>query len=317
MDAPRQIERDILLSLYRYSMLTAEQLGILLHYQPRTIHSACRALKQKNWAEPMSLDFLPRNVKGWMLTKEGTRIAFGLTKEQRTWLLRQSGFLLGHMEHLHGSNYFFTDLIRHSLTLPEQEGLIDWIGMRDGGERYPVFTRKSQRTTPLHPDGIGTYRFANSSEIIFHVEYDTGSEHLWVLHGKLWKYVDVLKTFWADVTLANVLFITRDPRRSARILELWQGMRDDAFRKQPTPTVWTTTEDELSEQGPFAPVWQGLQTNGVSFLDFPRLSGGNGDRSVPIGKQTREQPFAKSSRIARSHDKPKRTGGDSDDPSIS
>ncbi|KYP79873.1 replication-relaxation family protein [Ferroacidibacillus organovorans] len=317
MKIPHRIEQEMLLALYRYSMLTTDQLSTLLHYKIDTIYKTSRSLRHQEWIESQSLDFIRRNTKGWVLTRKGIEVAFGLTKEHRPYLLRQTNAAFGQAPHLFGVNRFFTDLIRHSLTRRPEEGLIDWIGMRDGGERYAIVNRKNQRTTPLRPDGIGTYRFANSSEIIFHVEYDTGSEHLWVLHGKLWKYVDVLKTFWADVTLANVLFITRDPRRSARILELWQGMRDDAFRKQPTPTVWTTTEDELSEQGTLAPVWQGLETNAVSFLDFPRLSGGNGDRSVPIGKQTREQPFAKPSRIPRSHDEPKRAGGDPDGPAIS
>lgn len=295
MDAPRQIERDMILGLYRYSVLSAEQLGTLLHYHPRTINNTCRSIKEKNWADPLPLDFLPRNVKGWILTKEGMRIAFGLTKEQRTWLLRQTGLLIGHLEHLYGSNRFFTDLIQQSLTRPDQEGLIDWIGMRDGGDRYPVFNSKNQKTTPLRPDGIGIYRFADGREVICHVEYDTGSEHIWVIHGKLWNYREILKTFWADITRANVLFITRDSRRSERILELWQSMRNDIFRNQPTPTIWTATEDQLMEHGAFAPVWQGIEMKNVSFLDFPRLSGGNGDRSVPLGKQTRQKPFTKTS----------------------
>ncbi|MFD1674795.1 replication-relaxation family protein [Alicyclobacillus fodiniaquatilis] len=293
MDAPRQIERDILLSLHRYSMLTTDQLGLLLHYQPKTVHNTFRPLRSRGWLESLSLEFLTRNVKGWVLTKTGMRIAYDLAKEERKWLLRQSGFPLGQSEHLYGSNRFFTDLIRQSLTRPAQEGLVEWIGMRDSGDRYPIFNRKQQRTTPLRPDGIGIYQFVNGSEAVFHVEYDTGSERLWILRGKLWNYREVLKTFWADITCANVLFITRDSRRSERILELWQGIRNDVFRNQPTPTIWTAAEDELVQRGPFAPVLQGIESKAVSFLDFPRLSGGNGDRSIPLGKQFRKKPFTR------------------------
>lgn len=293
MFVPRHIEREVLLALYRYRMLTSEQLSILLHYELPTLYNAFRILKQKRWVEPLSLDFLPRNVKGWILTKEGMEVAFGLTKEYRIQLLRRSNNPIGQTEHLYGSNRFFTDLIRHSLHSPDDEGLIDWIGMRDAGDRYSIVDRKGKKTTPLRPDGIGIYRFANGHDVIFHVEYDTGSEHLWVLHNKLWQYADILKQFWSNLSLVNVLFITRDPRRSERILELWKVMREDAFRRQPVPAVWTVTEGTLAKQGPFVPVWIGSEHTAASFQDFPRLNGRHADRSVPHGKQVHIQPFAK------------------------
>lgn len=297
MFVPRHIEREMLLALYRYSLLTTEQLCILLHYELPTLYAAFRTLKQKGWSEPLSLDFLPRNVKGWVLTKGGMEVAFGLTKEYRTRLLRESSLFAGQTEHLYGCNQFFIDLIRASLTKELPEGLIDWIGMRDAGERYAVTDRNGKRSTALRPDGIGTYRFQDESEVIFHVEYDTGSEHLWVLHHKLWQYADVLKSFWADISLANVLFITRDARRSSRIRTLWRDMREDAFRRQPVPAVWTATESELASGHLFDPVWQGIDDEPISFLQFPRFPGGHADRSIPFGKQVRIQPtFGKTHR---------------------
>ncbi len=297
MFVPRHIEREILLALYRYSLLTTEQLSVLLHYEQPTLYAAFRTLRQKGWTESLSLDFLPRNVKGWVLTKGGMEVAFGLTKEYRTRLLRESSLFAGQTEHLYGSNQFFIDLIRTSRALEASEGLIDWIGMRDAGERYSITDRNGKRSTPLRPDGIGTYRFRDESEVIFHVEYDTGSEHLWVLHNKLWQYADVLKSFWADISLANVLFITRDARRSERIQTLWREMCKDAFRRQPIPAVWTATESSLASGHLFDSVWQGVEGEPVSFLYFPHFEGGHADRSIPFGKQIRIQPtFAKTHR---------------------
>lgn len=301
MVVPRHIEREILLALYRYRMLISEQLSILLHYELPTLYNAFVTLKREHWVEPISVDFLRHNAKGWVLTKDGMEVAFGLTKEYRSQLLRRSSSPVGQTEHLYGSNRFFTDLIRHSLARPVDEGLIDWIGMRDGGDRYNVVDRKGKRTTPLRPDGIGTYQFTDGSETVFHVEYDTGSEHLWVLHNKLWQYADILKQFWSDLSLTNVLFITRDPRRSVRILQLWKGMQADVFRRQPVPAVWTVTEGTLEMNGPFEPVWTGSERAAATFQDFPRMYGGHADRSVPLGKQVRIQPFAKK---AKGADKP-------------
>lgn len=291
MLAPRQIESEIILALYRYSLLTTDQLSTLLHYKRKTVYKAFHTLKGKGWVQSFPLPFAERNVKGWTLSKSGMEVAFGITKEHRPYLLKHAGVLSGQTAHLYRSNRFFTDLIACSLAYPASEGLVDWVGMRDSGDRYPVTTPKGKRTTPLRPDGIGTYRFEDSSEVIVHLEYDTGSEHLWVIHGKLWAYIDVLKTFWSHPSFANVLFVTQDARRSKRILELWKDMRQDAFRQQPTPNVWTTTENMLDEQGAFGPVWRNIENTGVSFLDFPRLEGGNGFRSVPFGKQVRAQPF--------------------------
>lgn len=276
MFAPRRIESEILLALYRYSLLTIDQLATLLHYERKTIYKAFHTLKEKDWVQSLPLGFVERNVKGWTLFKNGVEVAFGLTTEYRARLLKQTNVLSGQTAHLYRSNRFFTDLIQSSLARPTDEGLIDWIGMRDSGDRYPMTTPKGQKTTPLRPDGIGTYRFANGSEVIFHVEYDTGSEHLWVIHSKLWQYVDVLKTFWTDLSLASVLFITRDSRRSARIMEIWKDLKEDVFRRQPVPAVWTTIEDTLDEQGAFGSVWMGAEDTVVTFQDFPRLNGENG-----------------------------------------
>lgn len=295
--APRHIEREILLALYRYSLLSAEQLRTLLHYEQNTLYAAFRTLRQKGWAEPLSLDFRPGNVKGWVLTKGGVEVAFGLTKEYRRGLLRKSGLFTGQAEHLYGSNQFFIQLIQQSLTQAAEEGLIDWIGMRDAAERYQVTDRNGKRSTPLRPDGIGTYRFEDGSEVIFHLEYDTGSEHLWMLHNKLWQYTDILKSFWTDISLANVLFITRDARRCERILLLWRDLCQDAFLRQPRPAVWVTTESSLTVRDPLDSVWQGVDSRPVSWLDFPRFPGGHADRSTPYGKQTRTQPtFARTPR---------------------
>ena len=290
MQVPRHIESEILISLYRYSMLTTEQISLLLNYETDTLYKAFQSLRAKGWMESLSLDFIRRNARGWVLTKDGIEVAFGLTKEYHAGLLRQKGVLAGQVPHLYGVHRFFAALIRESLSRPMREGLIEWIGMRDAGERYALVDSKGKRSIPLRPDGLGTYRFAEGGELVFHVEYDTGSEHIWVLHHKLWQYTDVLAKFWTDMTLANVLFVTRDEHRSSRILELWEDLRSDALRHQPIPTMWTATEADLERHGVFAPVWSGIEDGLVAWRDFPRLKG-NQDGPVPLGKQIRERPF--------------------------
>ncbi|WP_258111351.1 hypothetical protein [Alicyclobacillus sp. SP_1] len=49
MFVPRRIESEIVLALYRYSLLTVAQLAILLHCEPKTIYKAFHSLKDKDW----------------------------------------------------------------------------------------------------------------------------------------------------------------------------------------------------------------------------------------------------------------------------
>lgn len=195
MKAPSTTEREVLLALYRYTMLTTKQLSVILHYHPRNVQIALRTLRNEHWADPIQLSFLEHNVKGWVLSKSGLEMAFGLTKEQRPGLLRRAGQSLTQVAHLYGSNHFFSSLIAESLTRPESEGIIEWAGMRDGGERYAVTDSKGKRRMPVRPDGIGTYRFTNGTSTVFHVEYDTGSERLWIIHDKLTQFAEHLPKF--------------------------------------------------------------------------------------------------------------------------
>lgn len=290
MQVPRHIESEILISLYRYSMMTSSQLSLLLNYEIDTLYKAFQTMRSKGWIESLSLDFIRRNARGWVLTKGGMEVAFGLTKEYRTGLLRKTGTMAGQIPHLHGVNRFFTNLIRESASRPRHEGLVEWIGMRDAGDRYAQVDSKGKWNTPLRPDGIGTYHFSEGGDLVFHVEYDTGSEHIWILHHKLWQYADILSKFWADISLANVLFITREDSRCTRIHELWTDLCSDALNGQPVPAVWTVTEKELERQGAFGPVWRSSDGRHVTWRDLPRLQGSH-DGEIPLGKQVREQPF--------------------------
>ena len=73
--------------------------------------------------QSLPLGFVERNVKGWTLSKNGMEVAFGLTKEYRARLLKQTSVLSGQTAHLYRSNRFFTDLIECSLACPTDEGL--------------------------------------------------------------------------------------------------------------------------------------------------------------------------------------------------
>lgn len=294
MLTPRNQEQEVLLALYRYTLLTTDQLCTLLHYRPNTMYQTLSKMRKLDWTQPMRLAFLRHNVKGWTLTKEGLQLAFGLTKETRSALLRQPGTPPSQAVHLYGTNRFFMGLISESLSSAD-EGLVEWIGMRDSGDRYGITDAKGRRATPLRPDGIGTYRFPDGSIVTFHVEYDTGSEHAWTLYQKLWIYALHLPKFWADVGSANVLFITREEHRVKRILELWDGLLETHLKGQPTPAVWAISERRLDSEGVLGSVWNGSSGWTSRFEDFPQTDGDAYRSITPLGKQTRLPPFGKGS----------------------
>lgn len=64
MFVPRQIEREILLALYRYNLLTSQYLSILLHCEQHTTYNAFHTLNKKHWVQQLPLNFVQRNFKG-------------------------------------------------------------------------------------------------------------------------------------------------------------------------------------------------------------------------------------------------------------
>ncbi|WP_258109931.1 MULTISPECIES: replication-relaxation family protein [Alicyclobacillaceae] len=191
--------------------------------------------------------------------------------------------------HLYG---FFTRLISESLPI-SNEGLVEWIGMRDSGDRYAIVDAKERWTAPVRPDGIGTYRFGDGFIAVFHVEYDTGSEHSWTLYHKLWNYAIHLPKFWVDVPSANVLFITRSDDRAGRILELWEGLLGGGLKGQSVPAMWAVSELQMETDGVLQAVWNGPWEYRGSLRDFPHIDGDTYRDMMPLGKQTRLPPFVR------------------------
>ncbi|WP_258110599.1 hypothetical protein [Alicyclobacillus sp. SP_1] len=105
-------------------MLTVDQLCALLHDQPDSMYQTLGKMRKRDWVQPMRLAFLRRNVKGWVLTKEGLPFAFGLTKETRAGLLRQQGNLpddsshLGRLRTPHGNGRHFASGLERTMGTP-------------------------------------------------------------------------------------------------------------------------------------------------------------------------------------------------------
>ncbi|MHB1683624.1 MAG: MarR family transcriptional regulator [Bacilli bacterium] len=57
MQTPRNNEQEVLLALYRYTMLTVDQLCVLLHYQPDSMYQTLGKMRKRNWVNPCAWPF--------------------------------------------------------------------------------------------------------------------------------------------------------------------------------------------------------------------------------------------------------------------
>jgi hypothetical protein len=157
---------------------------------------------------------------------------------------------LGHMT---GASWFFVSLARHAR---EHGGeLAEWLneaetvtgfdhatGWADVHSRFP------------HPDGAGTWA-QDGRRVRFLLEYDTGSENLPALTGKLDGYQALASALaWNDQACPVVLFCFTSPRREQTARRALA-----AAREAPALRIATAAVDPRTVS-PAGPVWLPLLT---------------------------------------------------------
>jgi hypothetical protein len=118
---------------------------------------------------------------------------------------------LGHMT---GASWFFVSLARHAREGGGELELVEWL---NEAETVLSFDRAAAwtdiRSRFPHPDGAGTWA-EDRRQVQFLLEYDTGSENLSVLAGKLDGYQVLAEALaWNDQMCPVVLFCFASPRR--------------------------------------------------------------------------------------------------------
>jgi hypothetical protein len=114
---------------------------------------------------------------------------------------------LGHMT---GTNWFFVQLARHAR---EHSGELRWKTEQEAAE-YLYVTRWDAEDRP-HPDGMGIWA-EDGTDIVFFLEYDTGTEHQRQLTDKLPGYAETAQrniTFKVPILFC---FLTSRRERTAR-----------------------------------------------------------------------------------------------------
>ncbi|WP_144938190.1 replication-relaxation family protein [Paenibacillus sp. 32O-W] len=284
-----EAKKETQVMLYRHTLLTAEQLALSLNYKPKTIYNIVCEMKETGVIRPIRLPFLKRNHVGYTLTAKGARGVAGLVGDETVY--RAKAWETGpvQIEHFYGTNAFFTDLIRHSLSRAE-EGMIEWLDPRSAAERYVQTKPSGKAAAPVKPDGFGMYRFPDHGRLAFHLEYDTGTETLWRLKDKMVHYGTLLPKIWPKVEAVHVLFVTKIESRPKTLIDIWDALRKGTFSHDRLPNVWTISESEWKHNGPGAAKWLGSGGQRRSLEEMPLLPIQTDHAGLLLGKQPREQP---------------------------
>jgi hypothetical protein len=128
--------------------------------------------------------------------------------------------------HLTGANWFFVSLAHHARTSGGE--LQRWMSEMETARflyGYRPFMTPARLQASPHPDGLGVWA-EDGRDDVFLLEYDTGSEHLPQLAGKLRGYAEL-----ADETSAAqvpILFGFPGPRREQNARRALAASRDAA-----------------------------------------------------------------------------------------
>jgi hypothetical protein len=152
------------------------------------------------------------------------------------------------LAHMTGRNWFFITLARHAR---EHGGeLREWLNEAGTAARCQAAAmRFDDQFRMPHPDGAGTWAEGGRATS-FLLEYDTGTEHLPVLAGKLDGYHVLAESLaWHDQPCPVLLFCFGSPRREQ------SARRTLAAARESGSVRIATTAIDPSVTSPAGPVW--------------------------------------------------------------
>jgi hypothetical protein len=211
-------DRELTRLVARHRVLTTDQLAALSFGNITTARHRLSVLVQLG----LLRRFRPHRESGsapwhYVLGPIGAALLGQEDHEEKKWtsqvradrqLALERSQRLGHMT---GASWFFAALARHARKHGGGE-LRDWLSEQELITRlYLHRTARDDGTTP-HPDGLGIWA-EGDRDIVFLLEYDTGSEHLPRLAGKLPGYADQARLDPGLTLRAPILFCFPTYRR--------------------------------------------------------------------------------------------------------
>jgi len=189
---------NIITARHRLGVLV--RLGVLRRFRPR------RHVGSAPWhylLGPVGAALLgaeDRDEKKW-LPQVRTDRQLALERSQR-------------LSHMIGASWFFVSLAAHARTGGGE--LQRWDGEITAAEfLYDMSMRPWDLDARPHPDGLGIWA-EGGRDIVFLLEYDTGTEHLLQLAGKLHGYAEMARTSMQFKVPILFCFLTPRREQSAR-----------------------------------------------------------------------------------------------------
>jgi Replication-relaxation len=224
--AARLTERDryLVRTVAEHRVLTTDQLAALAFDNVITARHRLDALARLGALNR----FRPNRATGsapwhYLLGPLGAVLLGAEDRDDRKWLPQaRAGRQVAlqrsqRLAHMIGTNWFFVALAAHARQGAGE--LRTWLTGSHTTEffyQYPISL--SALASLPHPDGAGVWA-DSGREIAFMLEYDTGSEHLAQLTGKLDSYArlaDVLSLYHEQVPLLLFCFLTSRREQTAR-----------------------------------------------------------------------------------------------------
>jgi hypothetical protein len=284
-------DRWLVAMLAEHQVLTGAQITRLCYTNPRTAQSRLALLHR--------LDVLDRARRYYGPTTGPYHYTLGpagarLLAAQRGSTLTELGYRRDHLltllnsprlAHLVGTNGLFVAWAYASRPLPPAEGLTAWWPEGRAAELWGAFIR---------PDGYGTWHTA-TRRLDFHVEYDTGTEPLTRVVGKLPGYARLAAA--SGIASPLLLWLPSAGRESALRARLATSAPHGGvpvITASPTPLSTTRPGDEPADLEAARPVWLPLDaTRRVTLSQLADRYGTPtppGDTDTDIG-DSQEAPF--------------------------
>jgi hypothetical protein len=227
---------NIITARHRLGILV--RLGVLRRFRPRRESGSAPWHYLLGPVGAALLGAEDRDEKKWLPQVRADR-QLALERSQR----------LGHMT---GANWFFVSLAAHVRTGGGE--LRTWAAERPAAEY--LYDHRSMSQAELdarpHPDGLGIWA-EDGRDIVFLLEYDTGTEHLPQLVGKLHGYAEMARQPVHLAFRVPILFCFPGPRREQ------SARRALAASADSHELQIATTAIDPRVTCPAAPVWMPLR----------------------------------------------------------
>jgi len=242
----------ILMALDAYRYLDRSQIQTLFFAGPRSCQYRLRWLAHHGLVRTWQVVMRPGRVcraSIFLLSRPGAAaLAEWLDVEPVAFVRRAEHALERrfHLVHQLEANQFFVDLADATRDVPDC-GLYHWVGEHgvenayaEGDDRAPI------------PDGWGRF-LTPEREVLFHLEWDRGTEQPRRLRAKLAAYAGYFNDR-PGAGANQVLFVAPTEQRERQILGL---LRDCVDSDRESCRFWTTTTAFITAWGPLGQVWTG------------------------------------------------------------